>query len=166
MTITKLCPKCNNKVPSWTRIDGKKRNLKNRKYCLDCSPFNQHNTRQLHCEVLREKRFGETYYKSLNEEEKKEYNRKIYNKQREKRWSLKKELVELKGGKCQCCGYSKNLAAMSFHHRDPDQKLFELDGRAMSGKQKPELLNELEKCDLLCMNCHQEVHHPQASDWK
>ncbi len=166
MTITKLCPKCNNKVPSWIRIDGKKRNLKNRKYCLECSPFNRHNTRQLHCQVVRKKEEGQTYYQSLNEEEKIEYNKKIYNQQRVKRWESKKELVVMKGGKCQCCGYDKNLAVLSFHHREPENKSFDLDGRAMSSRKKEELLKELDKCDLMCMNCHQEIHHPSKSNWK
>ena len=42
------CLNCENQVPNLTTIDGKKRNLKNRKYCLDCSPFGQHNTRKIH----------------------------------------------------------------------------------------------------------------------
>jgi hypothetical protein len=165
MTITKLCPKCNKNIPSWIKIDGKKRNLKNRKYCFDCSPFNQHNTRQLHCQVTRIRGPGQHYYQSLNDEEKQEYNRKIYNKQKIKRWALKKEFVEIKGGKCKCCEYNKNLAALSFHHRDPNKKSFELDARTMCAKKREELLEELDKCDLLCMNCHQELHHPNAGNW-
>jgi hypothetical protein len=102
----------------------------------------------------------------LNEEEKQEYNRKIYDQQRVKRWESKKELVVMKGGKCQCCGYDKNLAVLSFHHREPENKSFDLDGRAMSSRKKEELLKELDKCDLMCMNCHQEIHHPSKSNWK
>jgi hypothetical protein len=101
----------------------------------------------------------------LNENEKQEYNKKIYEQQRTKRWDKKKELVMLKGGKCQCCSYNKNLSALSFHHREPKHKLFELDGRAMASKSQKELLEEADKCDLVCMNCHQEIHHPDKNDW-
>ena len=41
-----------------------------------------------------------------------------------------------KGGKCEICGYDKNLAALDFHHLDPNQKDFEIDAilRTSSGK--------------------------------
>mgnify|MGYP006433691181 CR=1 FL=1 len=41
------CKKCNQKYPCWVEIDGKQRNLGTRKFCLDCSPFGSHNTRDL-----------------------------------------------------------------------------------------------------------------------
>jgi len=43
----KNCAICSNKFPSWIKIDGKYRNLKNRKYCFECSPFGKHNTIKL-----------------------------------------------------------------------------------------------------------------------
>ena len=41
------CPKCKKDFPITTVINGVRRNLHRRKYCLDCSPFGQHNTRTL-----------------------------------------------------------------------------------------------------------------------
>ena len=38
----------------------------------------------------------------------------------------KQALVELCGGKCVACGYSKCIAALEFHHRDPAKKDFPL----------------------------------------
>jgi len=43
----KICELCGSEFPVWTIIDGKTRNLNKRKYCLDCSPFGIHNTKQL-----------------------------------------------------------------------------------------------------------------------
>jgi len=42
--------------------------------------------------------------------------------------SLKRKyhLILLRGGKCQKCGYDKNLAAFDFHHRDPKTKKFKM----------------------------------------
>ena len=40
------CRLCTRPFPNWVTIDGSRRNLSNRKYCLDCSPFGLHNTRQ------------------------------------------------------------------------------------------------------------------------
>lgn len=42
------CLKCGAHFPNWVSIDGVKKNLASRKYCLDCSPWGEHNTKPLH----------------------------------------------------------------------------------------------------------------------
>lgn len=42
------------------------------------------------------------------------------------------ELIESRGGKCEVCGYDKNIAALEFHHINPDEKEFQLDMRHLS----------------------------------
>ena len=71
-------------------------------------------------------------------------------------------LVMAVGGKCVRCGYHKNLAALSWHHRDPKQKSFELDLRNLSNRAQSSILSEVAKCELLCTNCHAETHFPQC----
>lgn len=73
----------------------------------------------------------------------------------------KAKLMEMKGIKCSSCGYNKNYAALAFHHREPKKKSFALDLRTCSNKSWESLLKEAEKCDLVCMNCHMEIHHPE-----
>lgn len=73
----------------------------------------------------------------------------------------KLDLIELKGGACQKCGYSKCVRALSFHHREPKLKEFPLDGRKLSGTSWERILAEAEKCDLLCLNCHAEHHEAE-----
>jgi len=75
------------------------------------------------------------------------------------RRGIKKRAVEYLGSKCLICGYSKCLDALSFHHRDPGLKEFRL-GSYAAGWEK--LQKELDKCDLLCLRCHAEVH----AEWK
>ena len=70
----------------------------------------------------------------------------------------KKTLVELFGGSCILCGYSKCLRALTFHHRDPSQKMFELNVNQIKGKPWEVVIAEAQKCDLLCTNCHIEIH--------
>jgi hypothetical protein len=41
------CRKCGDYFPNHVKIEGKKRNLCKRKYCLKCSPFNKHNTKKI-----------------------------------------------------------------------------------------------------------------------
>ena len=66
----------------------------------------------------------------------------------------------LKGGKCSECDYYKNLSALQFHHREASKKEFPLTQRNLSGKPIKKLLKEIDKCDLLCANCHSEHHNP------
>lgn len=72
----------------------------------------------------------------------------------------KRALVEMKGAGCLYCGYSKNLAGLVFHHRDETSKEFSLDVRTLSVRSILSIELEVEKCDLLCANCHAEHHHP------
>ena len=74
----------------------------------------------------------------------------------------KRKLLELKGGECTRCGYSKNSAALEFHHADPQTKLFQLDLRSISNRKWVDIQVEANKCILLCANCHAEHHHPEC----
>jgi hypothetical protein len=74
----------------------------------------------------------------------------------------KQRLIEYKGGKCQQCGYDKPIySAYDFHHRDPKQKDFTI---SHSNRGFEFLKKEVDKCDLLCKNCHAEVHSIYCSD--
>lgn len=68
-------------------------------------------------------------------------------------------LIAMKGGKCELCSYSKCNASLCFHHRDPSQKLFGIDARKCSNATWKSLVEEVQKCQLLCHNCHNELHH-------
>jgi hypothetical protein len=67
---------------------------------------------------------------------------------------MKRKAVAYLGGKCIRCGYDKCIRALSFHHRNPQEKLF---GIAEPHTKKWSVIQiELDKCDLLCLNCHAE----------
>lgn len=83
-----------------------------------------------------------------------------YQQQKLRGLKRKYEAVQMNGGKCMRCGYNKNLAALDFHHRDPNTKKFQIDIRAFSNTNLDTLREELDKCDLLCANCHREEHNP------
>jgi len=75
----------------------------------------------------------------------------------------KLHLIGSLGGACQRCGYARNHAALAFHHRLPGAKAFQLDLRSLSNRTWERVLEEVAKCDLLCSNCHFEVHHPECA---
>jgi hypothetical protein len=157
-----LCRKCNTKFPNRLEINGRFRNVQHRKYCLSCSPFGQHNTRQLHglpafepisglpeldCRLCgrhyvldRRKGHRRTMCNSCNA-----------NIQRRRR---KANAVTYKGERCCLCGYNKCLRALEFHHRERDHKEFSI-ARMMS-MSWAKVKKELDKCDLICSNCHRE----------
>ncbi len=89
--------------------------------------------------------------------------RRINNYQRVKkrRKENKRLLVDYKGGKCELCGYDRCLNALDFHHRDPKKKSFSLSTVGLN-KAYSILRTEVDKCDLLCSNCHREVHAKQC----
>lgn len=84
-----------------------------------------------------------------------------YDYQRKRSNERKKVLIEKAGGGCCRCGYSKNMAALCFHHKDPENKTYNLDSRKLSNTRWDSILEEFKKCELLCHNCHMETHHPE-----
>ena len=78
-------------------------------------------------------------------------------------FNRKSKLVSLKGGACEICSYKKSYAALSFHHLDPSKKSFGIDLRQCSNRSWKALETEAAKCQLLCLNCHMEVEHPDST---
>lgn len=68
---------------------------------------------------------------------------------------IKEALIQYKGGKCQICGYNKCNSALEFHHIEPQQKDFSISGGTKSFEN---LKPEVDKCILVCANCHREIH--------
>lgn len=64
--------------------------------------------------------------------------------------------IDLLGGRCVKCGFRGHPAAFEFHHKDPSQKEFNFGN--MANKAWKTLENELDKCELLCSNCHRMEH--------
>lgn len=82
-----------------------------------------------------------------------------YTNQGNRGYENKRKLLEYKGYGCSKCGYNKNSAALCFHHLK--DKKFQLDIRKCSNTKWETLLEEADKCIVLCHNCHMEEHHPE-----
>ena len=81
---------------------------------------------------------------------------------------LKLKAIAYKGGKCVKCGYNKCYASLVFHHRDP--KIKEMGWSFLKKRSWGKIIQELDKCDLVCANCHGEIHHDisisvEAEEW-
>lgn len=77
-----------------------------------------------------------------------------------RRHLLKEQSIQYLGGSCSKCGYSKCMAALEFHHLDPTVKEFNI-GTTGFTRSWARIKAELDKCILLCANCHRELHSNQ-----
>ncbi len=171
----KTCKICGEIMDNWIIIDNKKRNIKNRKYCLKCSPWGSHNTKQLHkkqpaqpshyednekfCNMCKktlpisdfDKKHGKIYLRT--------YCKSCYSKivmENQKRKKI--DAVNYNGGHCLKCGYDKNYGSLVFHHKNKK----DCDWKKLRSMSWENIIEEINKCDLLCQNCHTELHNPQA----
>ena len=91
-------------------------------------------------------------YKLMTEEEKSAFNRYCV-----ERWQKRKlDAIAYKGGHCESCGYDKCPEALEFHHLDPSEK--EANWNKIRLWSWKKCTQELDKCALLCSNCHREEH--------
>ncbi len=68
----------------------------------------------------------------------------------------KRKVVEYLGGECYECGYKKCMRALHAHHTEPNAKDFSISRN--TNKAWNTVRKELDKCILLCANCHSEEH--------
>lgn len=161
-----ICRKCGKEFPNRLTIGGKLRNLQSRKFCINCSPFGGRNTRNLNeetdqghrkCPRCKKTLPIENFYNRRSKTGHSSYCKQCTNLQTlERQRELKQKAVKYKGGKCVRCGYSHYIGALEFHHIDPNGKDVTISHlkHTTFGKIVP----ELDKCVLVCANCHREIH--------
>jgi len=74
-----------------------------------------------------------------------------------RRRKIREMAVKYKGGKCQLCGYKKCLQALEFHHINETGKDFGISDKGYT-RSWERVKREIDKCILICANCHRELH--------
>lgn len=93
-----------------------------------------------------------------NPDNKRKFNRAAADRKSVKRKELKVWVKSLlRGKKCSVCGFS-NTPALQYHHRDSEKKLFNISSAYVTLRTKKCILDEINKCDILCANCHFILH--------
>ena len=88
------------------------------------------------------------------------YCKKCFSSYCMKRWiGKKKKAVEYKGGKCVDCKGTFEYFLYDFHHIDPTTKEFQWDKLRLYGWNR--MKKELDKCIMVCANCHREIHYEE-----
>ena len=156
MTVlkTQVCSKCGKSLPLTAEYyyRDKHRRVGFRPDCKDCSKKRWHENKDRYNAKAKE------YYKENVEYFK---NKNLKNNSREKskesNQQRKRNAVIRLGGACECCGITGPLGLLHFHHRDPETKL---GGWNWMSRQSESVRNaELDKCSLLCANCHMGYHY-------
>lgn len=127
------------------KVPKQKKIIKN---CIICGKsYETSYSKKTTCSKLCRSEFKKRYFKD------RKYN---YDSLVDWRIKNKKKSVEYKGGKCIVCGYNKCLSALEFHHVNPKEKDFSIS--TYKNKKFEDLKKELDKCVLVCSNCHKEIH--------
>ena len=74
-----------------------------------------------------------------------------------RRKNIRWKAIAYKGGRCQICSYDRCAEALEFHHLSSSRKDFGISSKGYT-RSWNKVLEELEKCILLCANCHRELH--------
>lgn len=98
------------------------------------------------------------FYKKKTNNDSLSYCKDCSNEQaKERQRGLKRIAIEYKGGACANCNYSRCVRALEFHHLDSKEKDFSIS--QSKSKEFSKIRSEIDKCILLCANCHRELHH-------
>jgi len=102
------------------------------------------------CKVTREKNYKK--------------NKQItFDRNKRNRTKVKKWLEEFKNTlSCIKCG-ENHPACLDFHHRDPSNKEYTISYMLAGTFSLEKLKKEIEKCDVLCSNCHRKLHYDEVT---
>ncbi|UCG34896.1 MAG: hypothetical protein JSW17_05235 [Candidatus Omnitrophota bacterium] len=81
---------------------------------------------------------------------------------RKRRKKIREMALKYKGGNCERCGYGRCQEALEFHHASSSKKDFSVSSKGYTRSWK-RVKKELDKCVLLCANCHREIHSQISS---
>lgn len=71
--------------------------------------------------------------------------------------------IRIEKGRCEQCGWSEHPEILNFHHVDPSTKEFGFSGSEVGNLSMERLQKEIDKCILLCPNCHQWLHFQETA---
>jgi len=173
-----ICKKCGGGFPNWIKVDGQLRQMNARSYCLNCSPIKNKNKRSAKqqdkyqtiddiehkiCKLCREWKPCNMFYRNKSSRNKKLKHfssmcKLCESKESKRQYSaLKQRAIRYKGGRCVDCNEIYHESVFDFHHLDPLQKDMRITANRCA--KLKDIKKELDKCVLLCSNCHRDRHH-------
>lgn len=120
--------------------------------CKLCGEKRDHSIRDNGTPASRCKECQRQYSKEHYAVNKAKHNKRRVENNKKSRLELREWLDSLKGGPCLDCGGAFPPKVLEFDHRG--DKLFNISDAASMGWSRNRILQEIEKCDLVCANCH------------
>ena len=102
-------------------------------------------------------------YQQKHHQRTKKKKRKQQNQLKDKRQHLVLEEMQRRGGKCAKCGFS-DIRALDWHHLDPNDKVNSISEMVRDRVSMDKLQAELDKCELICANCHR-IEEQRLGNW-
>jgi hypothetical protein len=147
------CIECNKEIKYFTYMDGVKKDTHQRLKCSECKPFTKSG-------IPRKLQASGKLCSLCNLPTKGRFVRCYSCTSRIRRYRNKLAAIKLLGSKCNRCGYDKHIGALEFHHlRDKDFNIGNFTNSAWNKIKK-----EIEKCELICSNCHRIEHCKDRDD--
>ena len=102
-------------------------------------------------------------YQQKHHQRTKKKKRKQQNQLKDKRQHFVLEEMQRRGGKCAKCGFS-DIRALDWHHLDPNEKVNSISEMIRDRVSMDKLQVELDKCELICANCHR-IEEQRLGNW-
>tara|TARA_R100001126_G_scaffold95448_1_gene67087 strand:+ start:185 stop:676 length:492 start_codon:yes stop_codon:yes gene_type:complete len=102
-------------------------------------------------------------YQQKHHQRTKKKKRKQQNQLKDKRQHFVLEEMQRRGGKCAKCGFS-DIRALDWHHLDPNEKVNSISEMIRDRVSMDKLQAELDKCELICANCHR-IEEQRLGNW-
>jgi hypothetical protein len=107
------------------------------------------------------KAYSREYYRTHKKQTKDYYlknKNSFYLRNRKAKSRNKKIINELKEKGCCRCGWNEHPCGLDYHHKDSSLKKLSIARLVNFSYGKETLIKEVEKCILLCSNCHRVFH--------
>ena len=98
--------------------------------------------------------------RNRNEESKKKF--LLWQSKRRHEFKNKLDKIKIDIGRCNLCGYKEHPEILQFHHRNKELKRFQLSTGNLGSYKWETILEEIDKCNLICPNCHSLIHYNET----
>jgi hypothetical protein len=173
--MVNICRKCGCDFPNWQKIGDRRVNLGSRAYCLNCSPYKAGRGRGNRIRLenyssidgVKHKRCIECtqrlplcqFYSYRDERGRSQFSGRCKSCMSNR--VIKEQAIAYKGGSCLDCAGQFHYSVFDFHHLDPSEK--DMNVMANHPKSLEAIKSELDKCVLLCSNCHRLRHNDPSN---
>jgi hypothetical protein len=108
----------------------------------------------------RDKEKQKEYQKLWAQQQSNEFKKIKYQREKSNKQLMVDKLNKLKlqKGCCELCGVFHPPCCFDFHHIDESKKRSEVSKLASTGHKWETVLEEIEKCVMLCAPCHRKIH--------